>query len=116
MLRNAVAARYARALPSSVTQVPSVIAGGISTWAQYTIEHANRDGLAAHLKACGVPTAVYYPVPMHIQSAYAHYPKGVGGLPVTEAKAKQVISLPMHPYMTPEVQDRIIDAICGFNG
>ena len=116
VLRNAVADRYAANLPASVTQIPSVIAGGISTWAQYTIEHANRDGLAAHLKASGVPSAVYYPVPMHIQSAYAHYPKGAGGLPVTEAKARTVISLPMHPYMTHAVQDRIIEAISGFNG
>jgi dTDP-4-amino-4,6-dideoxygalactose transaminase len=116
VLRNAVADRYAANLPASVTQIPSVIAGGISTWAQYTIEHANRDGLAAHLKASGVPSAVYYPVPMDIQSAYAHYPKGAGGLPVTEAKASRVISLPMHPYMTHAVQDRIIEAISGFNG
>ena len=70
----------------------------------------------AALRAAGVPTAVYYPVPMHIQSAYSHYPRGAGGLPVTEAKASQVISLPMHPYMTPQTQDRIVAAIAGFNG
>ena len=115
-MRNAVAERYAQTLPATVSQIPSVISGGISTWAQYTIEHANRDGLAAHLRAAGVPTAVYYPVPMHIQSAYSHYPRGAGGLPVTEAKASQVISLPMHPYMTPQTQDRIVAAIAGFNG
>jgi len=116
VLRNAVADRYAKTLSGNVTQVPKVIEGGVSTWAQYTIEHPNRDGLAAHLKAKGIPTAVYYPVPMHLQSAYAQYPKGAGGLPVTEAKASQVISLPMHPYMTAETQDRIVDAIAGFNG
>jgi dTDP-4-amino-4,6-dideoxygalactose transaminase len=116
VLRNAVADRYAKTLSGNVTQVPKVIEGGVSTWAQYTIEHPNRDGLAAHLKAKGIPTAVYYPVPMHLQSVYAQYPKGAGGLPVTEAKASQVISLPMHPYMTAETQDRIVDAIAGFNG
>ena len=53
----------------------------MSVWAQYTIEHADRDGLAAHLKEQGVPTAVYYPVPLHLQPAYAHFPRGAGGLP-----------------------------------
>jgi UDP-2-acetamido-2-deoxy-ribo-hexuluronate aminotransferase len=114
-LRNAVADRYAQGLESSVLQVPRVIEGGVSVWAQYVIEHADRDGLAAHLKTQGVPTAVYYPIPMHRQAPYAHYPQP-GGLPVTEAKAETVIALPMHPYLEPEVQDRIIEAIRGYNG
>src|SRR5690606_3859261 len=58
--RNAVADRYAQGL-SDVVAVPKVIAGGVSTWAQYTIESPARDALAAHLKAQGIPTAVYYP-------------------------------------------------------
>jgi dTDP-4-amino-4,6-dideoxygalactose transaminase len=92
-----------------------VIAGGVSTWAQYTIEAADRDGLAAALKAEGVPTAVYYPVPMHMQSAYAPISLSPGnGLPVTEAKAKTVISLPMHPYLDEATQDRIIAAVRAF--
>jgi dTDP-4-amino-4,6-dideoxygalactose transaminase len=75
-----------------------------------------RDGLAAHLRAAGVPTAVYYPVPMHLQGPYAAFPRGPGGLPVSEAKAATVLALPMHPYLTAEVQDRIIAAVRGFNG
>ena len=115
-LRQGVASRYAEGLAGSVLSVPRVIDGGVSVWAQYVIEHANRDGLAAHLKGQGVPTAVYYPVPMHRQDPYAGFPVGPGGLPVTEAKAGTVLALPMHPYMAPETQDRIIDAIRGFNG
>jgi dTDP-4-amino-4,6-dideoxygalactose transaminase len=69
VLRNAVAARYAQALDGGV-RTPPVIADGVSVWAQYTIETPNRDGLAAHLKTKGVPTAVYYPCPMHTQSVY----------------------------------------------
>jgi dTDP-4-amino-4,6-dideoxygalactose transaminase len=92
-----------------------VIAGGVSTWAQYVIEHRDRDGLAAHLRAQGVPTAVYYPVPMHRQAPYAHFPQGPGGLPVSAAKADTVLALPMHPYLAPEVQDRIIAAVRAFN-
>ena len=87
----------------------------IRRWAQYVIEHENRDGLAAHLRAKEIPTAVYYPVPMHQQGPYAHFPQP-NGLPVTQAKAATVLALPMHPYLAPADQDRIIDAICGFNG
>jgi dTDP-4-amino-4,6-dideoxygalactose transaminase len=115
-LRNVVADRYAQKLAGSVLSVPAVIGGGLSTWAQYTIEHADRDGLAAHLRSVGIPSAVYYPVPMHMQSAYSAFPKGAGGLPVTEEKAGRVISLPMHPYMDEATQDVIVDAIRGFNG
>ena len=115
-LRQTVAARYAEGLDGSVLQVPPVIDGGVSVWAQYVIEHANRDGLAAHLRSQGVPTAVYYPVPMHQQQPYARFPQGPGGLPVTEAKAGTVLALPMHPYLDEATQNRIVEAIRGFNG
>lgn len=107
--RNKVAARYAAGLKDIVT-TPTVIDGGVSVWAQYTIETDDRDGLGAALKADGVPTAVYYPFPLHKQPPYKHYPQP-GGLPVTDAKAGKVISLPMHAYLEPDVQDRIIAAI-----
>lgn len=115
-MRQVVADRYAEGLAGSVLSTPKVIAGGQSVWAQYVIEHDNRDGLAAHLKTQGVPTAVYYPVPMHVQEPYAAFPRGAGGLPVTEALAEKVLALPMHPYMDAATQDRIIDAVKGFNG
>jgi dTDP-4-amino-4,6-dideoxygalactose transaminase len=115
-LRQVVADRYAEGLKGAVLSTPGVIAGGVSVWAQYVIEHENRDGLAAHLKTQGVPTAVYYPVPMHVQAPYAHFPRGAGGLPVTEAKAETVLALPMHPYLGEADQQKIIDAIRAFNG
>lgn len=107
--RNRVAARYAEGL-GDVVRVPSVIEGGVSVWAQYTIETEDRDGLAAHLRTQEIPSAVYYPVPLHRQAPYARYPQP-GGLPVTEAAAEKVIALPMHAYLEPEVQDRIVSAI-----
>jgi len=113
--RDAIAARYAAGLKGSVAQTPTVIDGGTSVWAQYTIEHANRDGLAAHLKLLGVPTAAYYPMPMHAQDCYRVYPRP-GGLPVSEAKAKTVLALPMHPYLDIETQAKIIDGVRSFNG
>jgi dTDP-4-amino-4,6-dideoxygalactose transaminase len=111
--RNRVAERYAQGLAGAVT-TPAVIAGGVSVWAQYTIETEDRDGLAAHLKAQEIPTAVYYPIPIHRQTVYSAYPVAPGGLPATDAAAARVISLPMHPYLAPDDQDQIIAAIRGF--
>jgi dTDP-4-amino-4,6-dideoxygalactose transaminase len=114
--RDAIAARYSKALAPHVRSVPKVIEGGFSNWAQYTIEHDNRNALIAHLKTKGVPTAIYYPIPIHMQDVYSAYPKAPGGLPVTEAIRNRVLSLPMHPYLTTADQDLVIDAIRGFNG
>ncbi|WP_296166108.1 DegT/DnrJ/EryC1/StrS aminotransferase family protein [uncultured Brevundimonas sp.] len=114
--RNAAADRYNTGLAPHVASVPHVIDGGVSIWAQYTIEHENRDGLAAHLKDQGVPTAVYYPVPMHLQPAYARFSAGEGSLPVTERLKDRVISLPMHSDLDASTQGRIIDAVASFKG
>jgi dTDP-4-amino-4,6-dideoxygalactose transaminase len=114
--RQQVAARYEAGLKDHVTSTPQVIDGGVSVWAQYVIEHHDRDGLAAHLRACGVPSAVYYPVPMHRQAPYADYPLGPAGLPVSEAKCETVLALPMHAYLQEEVQDHIIESVRGYNG
>jgi dTDP-4-amino-4,6-dideoxygalactose transaminase len=108
--RNRIAARYAQSLGAAV-RTPRVIDGGVSVWAQYTIETADRDGLAAALREQGIPTAVYYPIPLHKQTPYAAYPAAPGGLPVTEAKADAVISLPMHPYLSEADQDLITAAV-----
>ena len=109
--RNRIARRYNEALAGLVT-VPSVPAGSVSVWAQYTIRIAGgrRDALAAALKAEGIPTAIYYPIPLHRQQAYRNYPVGTGGAAVSERLAAEVISLPMHAYLDPATQDRIIDA------
>jgi len=113
--RNVIAKRYCDHLQDVVGAVPTIIDGGISIWAQFTIEHDDRDGLAAHLKAHGVPSAIYYPKPMHMQTAYKDFPIGADGLGVSEAKATRVISLPMHPYLDEDTQDIIIQAVRGYN-
>jgi dTDP-4-amino-4,6-dideoxygalactose transaminase len=113
--RNAAADRYTAALAGSRVRTPIVIPGGRSTWAQYTIEHPDRDGLMAYLKALDIPTAAYYPMPMHTQECYARYP-APGGLPVSEAKADVVLSLPMHADLDADTQDLIVDAVLGYNG
>ncbi len=112
--RNVVAARYYEGL-KDVCVAPIVIKGGVSNWAQYTIQVPNRDGLMAHLRENGVPSAAYYPIPMHVQGPYLHFVNtGYGQLPVTEHMADAVMSLPMHPYMDEETQDYIIAKIREF--
>lgn len=114
--REVVARRYSAALKGNVRRVPKVIAGGQSVWAQYVIEHENRDGLQAHLTAQGIPSMVYYPVPIHQQDFAARFAPPAGSLPVTEEASRHVLALPMHPYLGAEDQDRVIEAVLGFNG
>jgi len=106
-----VAHRYSEGLGDAV-DVPRIPAGYTSVWAQYTIRVAGgrRDALAAALKAEGVPTAIYYPIPLHRQQAYKHYPAGKSGVAVSDRLAGEVISLPMHAYLDTSTRDRIIDA------
>ena len=110
--RNRVARRYSEAL-GDVVIVPQVPPGSTSVWAQYTIRVAagGRDKLAAALKAEGIPTAIYYPIPLHRQQAYKHFPVGEGGVAVSDRLASEVISLPMHAYLDEPTQSRIIDAV-----
>ena len=85
----------------------------MSVWAQYTIRvpACRRDTLAATLRAKGIPTAIYYPIPLHRQQAYKHYPVGDGGVSVSDRLGAEVISLPMHAYLDVRTQDRIVDAV-----
>lgn len=108
--RNRVAQRYAAAL-KDVAIVPEVASGYGSVWAQYTIRVEKRDALAAVLSTRGVPTAIYYPKPLHRQEPYKRYLVAGNGLPVTEKLAAEVISLPMHPYLDEPTQERVIAAV-----
>jgi dTDP-4-amino-4,6-dideoxygalactose transaminase len=110
--RNRVAARYGSGL-GDVAIVPRVAEGSTSVWAQYTLRFPDggRDAVAEALKRRGIPTAIYYPKPLHRQTAYRDYPLAGNGLPVSEALADEVLSLPMHPYLEPDVQDLIAEAV-----
>jgi UDP-2-acetamido-2-deoxy-ribo-hexuluronate aminotransferase len=109
-MRNAVASRY-NAMLSDFVVVPKVIEGGVSNWAQYTIEMDDRDEFAQFAKTWGVPTAAYYPMPIHTQHVYSSYPCAPTGLNVTLEKASRVISLPMHPYLDEPTQDHIVACV-----
>ena len=109
--RQAIAERYSAALAEAVT-VPQVPLATVSAWAQYTVllpEGANRNEIQAELAGAGVPSAIYYPAPLHEQSAYKRFPVA-GELPTTATLTPRVLSLPMHPYLKPDVQDKIIAA------
>ncbi len=107
--RERVAARYNARLASNRIRTPVVIDGAKSTWAQYTIQVDNRAKFQADLKDMGVPTVVYYPIPLSRQKAYAQFP--AVPTPNSERLSERVVSLPMHPYLDEPTQDRIIEAV-----
>lgn len=80
-------------------------------YAQYTIQVENRDQLQTKLQAANIPTAVHYPIPLHLQPAFANLNQGVGSFPISEKVASHVMSLPMHPYLTEKEQEEIVSSI-----
>jgi dTDP-4-amino-4,6-dideoxygalactose transaminase len=111
--RQQVADRYA-ALLGDLVETPVLAAAATSSWAQYTVklpDGADRDHIATVMRAHDVPTAVYYPVPMHQQPPYRHFPVAGGDLKVTSDLCSRVLALPMHPYLEDETQQRIAAAL-----
>ncbi|MDB4558943.1 DegT/DnrJ/EryC1/StrS aminotransferase family protein [Amylibacter sp.] len=111
--RNQVADRYDAAL-SNMLVTPHVPDGLMSSWAQYTVRTEvgeGRDVIMSALEDASVPTTIYYPLPLHQQTAYKGFPTDPNGLLVAERLAQQVFSLPMHPYLTMEDQDKVISAL-----
>jgi len=114
-LRQQVANRYATLLGShSHIQVPSIPQGSLSAWAQYSIlvtDEPQRTTIQDQLKVAGIPTAIYYPQPLHLQRAFSSLGYQNGDFPVSEDCARRIFSLPMHPYLTKEDQLKIADSI-----
>ena len=112
---NAAANIYTEQL-TDVVKTPTVPEGYLSSWAQYTIQlgdEKERDGLQEYLKSKGIPTMIYYPIPMHCQRAFDGL-KVYQDCPVTEKLCKTVLSLPMHPYLDNKEQGTIINEIRRF--
>jgi dTDP-4-amino-4,6-dideoxygalactose transaminase len=108
--RAAVAARYDAALRGRVGLPPRTEGTEL---AYYCILIDDRDKVAAALQREGIPTAIYYPKPLHLQVAYAAYGEGVGSLPVSEALCGRILALPFHAYLDEPVQARIVDTLIG---
>ena len=110
-LRQEVAGRYERLLGGlDGLAVPRVPAGFKSVWAQYSVMAASaehRQRLQESLKQAGIPTAVYYPKPLHLQTAFARLGYKEGEFPHSEDASRRIFSLPMHPYLKPEEQETI---------
>jgi UDP-2-acetamido-2-deoxy-ribo-hexuluronate aminotransferase len=115
--RSRLGARYSELLHQAFAErpgairVPYVEPFNTCVYAQYTIEVGNREAFEARLKVLGVPTAVHYPIALHQQPVFAHLGLGKGRFPVSEAAASRVISLPMHPYLTEEIQVTVVQAV-----
>lgn len=107
--RQEVAARYARLLGEvGLKNMPLIESHNVCAWAQYTIQVAGRDNLQKRLSEAGVPTAVHYPIPLNRQPAVAD---AQARLPVGDAIAQRVLSLPMSPYLTEADQSRVAAAL-----
>jgi UDP-2-acetamido-2-deoxy-ribo-hexuluronate aminotransferase len=115
--RVRLGARYSQLLAEAFAGSPSQIRTpyvepfNTCVYAQYTIEVENREFFETRMKALGVPTAVHYPLPLHLQPVFEHLGQRQGAFPVSEAAARRVISLPMHPYLTEEHQRTVLDAV-----
>ena len=111
--RNRVANAYSERL-SDVLAVPAVTNGKLSVWAQYTLVAKDADERTAIIDACkaaGVPTAIYYPIPIHLSTAYKSLGYKLGDLPVCEDLANRVFSIPMHPYLQESDIEQIVAAV-----
>ena len=105
--RQQVAQRYTDTLSGSL-QTPVIKPNRSSAWAQYTLRVNNRDTLQAKLKDNGIPTAVHYPLPLHLQECFQYLGYKQNSLPVSEVASKEVISLPMNPYLSNKEIEKIV--------
>jgi dTDP-4-amino-4,6-dideoxygalactose transaminase len=114
-LRQKVAERYKIMLSNkSGLTVPIVPDRYLSAWAQYSVladSEDQRSKLQANLKAAGIPTAIYYPKPLHLQTAFSDLELKEGTFPISEDYARRIFSLPMHPYLTDTDQEKIVAAM-----
>jgi UDP-2-acetamido-2-deoxy-ribo-hexuluronate aminotransferase len=108
--RARIGARYSEALRHFCT-VPAVAPGNTHVYAQYTLRLPERDQVAGRLKKQGIPTAVYYPKCLHEQPVFSKLGYHWGDFPESEKAAREVLSLPMHPFLAPEEQDKVVGAI-----
>ncbi|MCL5263163.1 MAG: DegT/DnrJ/EryC1/StrS family aminotransferase [Acidobacteria bacterium] len=108
--RNEVASRYT-ALLKNIVATPEVLPDRTCVWAQYTIEVEDREKVQHLMNKQGIPTAVHYPDALHLQPVFAHLGLPMGSFPVAERAAQRVLSLPMHPYLTPSAMEEVVRAV-----
>ncbi|MHB1163460.1 MAG: DegT/DnrJ/EryC1/StrS family aminotransferase [Minisyncoccota bacterium] len=109
--RRAIAARYLSALAGTGVVLPEVPAWADPVWHLFCVRHSQRDALRLSLEQAGVETLIHYPIPPHLQDAYAAMRLGPGAFPIAEETASTILSLPIGPAMTGAQVDRVIEAV-----
>ena len=113
LLRQEVARKYSEALrvKSEELVLPFVDERATSAWAQYSVRVQNRDEVQAKLKEQGIPTAVHYPMPLHLQECFAYLGYTKGDFPIAEMVSNEIMSLPMNPYLTDDEINTISNSL-----
>jgi UDP-2-acetamido-2-deoxy-ribo-hexuluronate aminotransferase len=101
-LRQEVATKYTKMLEGKELILPFVDKKATSVWAQYSVRVKNREELQVTLKEQGIPTAVHYPMPLHMQKCFEYLGYKKGDFPISEIVSDEIMSLPMNPYITDE--------------
>jgi dTDP-4-amino-4,6-dideoxygalactose transaminase len=109
--RAAIASTYLERLAGIDAVLPAVSPGNNHTWHQFAILTPERDALQQKLKAAGVDSMIYYPVPLHFHSPYAKFGHGEGSLPITERICREVLNLPIHPHLSDEQVEHVAEAV-----
>jgi dTDP-4-amino-4,6-dideoxygalactose transaminase len=109
--RRAAAGRYTAAFAGSELQVPVEPADARHVYHQYTLRVPERDRVQQDLKAAGVESMIYYPVPLHLQKVHAMLGLREGAFPISEQAAREALSIPMFPELRPDVQDQVVNAV-----
>jgi len=91
--------------------VPHIPEGYESAWAQFSVLTEDRDKCQALMKAEGIPTAIYYPKPLHLQTAFSYLGYRKGDMPHSEVSSQRIFSLPMHPYLKDDQINKIVDTL-----
>ena len=108
-LRQDVAEKYTKALNAKNIETPFVKSDRTSAWAQYSIRVQNRTELQTKLQNLGIPTAVHYPMPLHVQECFKYLNLKEGDFPISEKVSKEIMSLPMNPYVSDEEIEFIVE-------
>jgi dTDP-4-amino-4,6-dideoxygalactose transaminase len=114
--RQQLAAFYDRRLQNSIVALPVVASDRTHVYHLYVIRHPGRDALAEHLKSRGIGTGMHYPLPLHLQKAYANLELREGTFPHSEQAARECLSLPLYPELSDENAERVADAVLDWKG
>lgn len=110
-LRQEVASKYSEALKDKELVLPFLDERATSAFAQYSVRVKDRDAVQARLKEQGIPTAVHYPMPLHLQECFAYLDYKKGDFPISEAVSEEIMSLPMNPYVSDDEIEYISNII-----